>query len=123
MKSPARSLVLYAALGIAGLLLILIAVQQDALEQRLIEQTHAIAALRETTQRTAEQLDRIQKEGVASTGTVASSAEYVDPQAKILHPEVKNLLGAKQVHWPDRTATSDGTLKRGWASGDPKTFN
>lgn len=123
MKGPARSLVLYSALGIAGALLILIAVQQDALEERLIEQTKATAALRETTQHMAQQLDRIQKEGVASTGTVAASAEYVDPQAKILHPEVKNFLGEKQVRWPERVATTEGTLKRGWPSGDPKTLN
>lgn len=123
MKGPARSLVLYGALGIAGALLILIAVQQDALEERLIEQTKATAALRESTQRITEQLDRIQKEGVASSGAVATSTEYVDPQAKILHPEVKNFLGEKQLRWPDRAATTDGTLKRGWASGDPRTLN
>ncbi|HEX2879965.1 MAG TPA: ABC transporter substrate-binding protein, partial [Polyangiaceae bacterium] len=114
---------LYGALGIAGALLVLIAVQQDALEERLIEQTKATSALSERTQRIAERLDRIQKEGVASTGAVTASAEYIDPQAKILHPEVKNLLGEKQLRWPDRAASTDGTLKRGWPSGDPRTLN
>jgi ABC-type transport system substrate-binding protein len=123
MKGPARSLVLYGALGIAGALLILIAVQQDALEERLIEQTKATAALRETTQHMAQQLDRIQKEGVASTGTVAASAEYVDPQAKILHPEVENFLRPADVRWPAANAKLNGVLRRGWPFGDPKTLN
>jgi ABC-type transport system substrate-binding protein len=123
MKGPARSLVLYGALGVAAALLILIAVQQDALEGRLIEQTKATAALRESTERISQQLDRIQKEGVVSSGTAATSAEYVDPQAKILHPEVPNFLAQKQVRWPDPKAKLDGVLKRGWASGDPKTLN
>ena len=41
----------------------------------------------------------------------------------MLHPEVEDILGPRDVHWPPKGATLNGTLKRGWDSGDPKGFN
>jgi ABC-type transport system substrate-binding protein len=42
---------------------------------------------------------------------------------KFLHPEVPNFLKPKAVHWPAPGANLEGTLTRGWYTGDPKGFN
>lgn len=121
MKSPTKTLFAYGAAAVALVLLILIAVQQDALERRLIQQTQAVAGLKDKTEQMGAQLERLAREGVAVSGGNAGGAEYVDPQAKILHPEVENLLvPAPPMPTP---GTTDGVYKRGWPFGDPKTLN
>lgn len=123
MKSPTKTLFAYGAAAVALVLLVLIAVQQDALEQRLIQQTKAVAGLKDKTEQMGAQLERLAREGVAVSDGKAGGGEYVDPQAKLLHPEVENLLGKKDMRWPQQGVPMDGVLKRGWASGDPKTLN
>jgi ABC-type transport system substrate-binding protein len=42
---------------------------------------------------------------------------------KFLHPDVPNFLKPKATHWPPPGANLEGTLSRGWYTGDPKGFN
>lgn len=107
--------VVYSAFG--GLLALVIfgLVQLNRIEKKLIVQSQEIRALGEAT-------DRLSRGGpVERTATEAPQAEPMP--AHVLHPEVPNLLKPRDTHWPPPGASLDGTIVRGWPSGDPKGFN
>jgi peptide/nickel transport system substrate-binding protein len=112
-----RYAILGTLVGIAGLLGY-VALELGNVEERLLVQGQQIRALGEATDRLALLGPR------SAAGGAAASAPATDEQpARMLHPEVPNYLKARDKHWPARGAVLDGTLARGWPSGDPKGFN
>jgi peptide/nickel transport system substrate-binding protein len=107
--------VVYSAFG--GLLVLVVfgLVQLNRIEKKLIVQSQEIRALGEAT-------DRLSRGGPVERAATETSAAEPMP-AKVLHPDVPNFLKPRETHWPPQGATLDGTIVRGWASGDPKGFN
>lgn len=107
----------------AGLLLAgglgFVVLQLNSIEHQIITQTQQLRALGEGTERVAAELARL-KAGAAQGGGSASNECRVD---KPLHPEVKDFLVPKEVHGAPPGVPNDGTIRIGWASGDPKTLN
>jgi peptide/nickel transport system substrate-binding protein len=52
-----------------------------------------------------------------------TNADAVPPGVKVLHPEVENFLKPPEMKLPPPGARLDGTLVRGWPTGEPKGFN
>src|SRR5688572_14709324 len=105
-----------ALLALVTLLLGLVLLQMNNLEERFIAQGKQLRALGEAT-------DRLASGGIAVASGSKTQTADIPPGVKVLHPEVPNFLGEKETHWPPKGAKLDGTLVRGWASGDPKGFN
>jgi peptide/nickel transport system substrate-binding protein len=94
------------------------ALQLHALETRLSTQSQQLRMLGEATERMAVQLERIR--GGASVAERAGSAPS---GATVLHPEVKDFLAPRDIHWPPPGAKTNGVIAVDWFSGDPKGFN
>jgi peptide/nickel transport system substrate-binding protein len=106
------------AFGLVLVLLGVVIVQMNHLEARLIAQGQQIRTLGEAT-------DKLATSGlrVAARGTTATPDEGPPPGVKFLHPEAPNFLKPADTHWPPPGASTDGSLVRGWDTGDPKGFN
>jgi peptide/nickel transport system substrate-binding protein len=107
----------YVILGALGGVLsvgVFVAVQLNRIERKLIVQSQEIRALGEAT-------DRLR--GTRTVERQSSGSENAEAPAHVLHPDVPNFLKPMETHWPPPGATLDGTIVRGWASGDPKGFN
>src|SRR5689334_12511018 len=107
----------YVILGALGGVLsvgVFVAVQLNRIERKLVVQSQEIRALGEAT-------DRLR--GTRTVERQSSGSESAEAPAHVLHPDVPNFLKPKETHWPPPGATLDGTIVRGWASGDPKGFN
>ena len=105
-----------ALLALVTLLLGLVLLQMNNLEERFIAQGKQLRALGEAT-------DRLASGGIAVVAGSKAPAADIPPGVKVLHPEVPNFLSEKETHWPPKGAKLDGTLVRGWPTGDPKGFN
>jgi ABC-type transport system substrate-binding protein len=105
------------ALGLVLALLIVLVVQTNHLEARLIVQAQQIRALGEAT-------DRLAAGGLHAAATEnRAPTDAAPPGVKFLHPEVANFLKPKDKHWPPPGASLEGTLTHAWDTGDPKGFN
>jgi peptide/nickel transport system substrate-binding protein len=107
-------------LGTAGILgfLALSALQLNALEARLSTQSQQLRVLGEATERMAARLEQVQG------GVLAASEKPQQPSlGRVLHPEVKDFLSPKDVHWPPPGANTTGTIAIDWPNGDPRGFN
>jgi peptide/nickel transport system substrate-binding protein len=104
------------ALGLVIVLLGVVLVQLNALEGRFITQGQQIRAIGEAT-------DRLAAGGVRVAAAASGPSEVAPPGVKFLHPEVPNFFKPKATHWPPPGANLEGTLSRGWYTGDPKGFN
>lgn len=103
------------AVSVLGLLTVA-ALQLNAVEARLSTQSQQLRVLGEATERIAARLDQVQS-GVASASPPAPSL------AGVLHPEMKDFLHPKDMHWPPPGAKTNGTIAVDWPNGDPKGFN
>jgi peptide/nickel transport system substrate-binding protein len=103
------------ALGLVIALLVVVLVQMNQLEARFITQGQQIRALGEAT-------DRLTAGGV-KVAAASGPVDVAPPGVKFLHPEVPNFLKPQATHWPPPGANLEGTLSRGWWTGDPKGFN
>lgn len=110
--------------AIVGTLLVLV-FQNNRLEQRLILQSRELQAIGDASDRLAGQVERLGAVGPrsAAAGPAAQSDAERYAHVELLHPEVENFLQADEFHYPPPDASWDGTLLRGWSSGDPKGFN
>jgi peptide/nickel transport system substrate-binding protein len=109
--------VILGALGLVIALLVVLVAQTNHLESRLIVQAQQIRALGEAT-------DRLAAGGVRVVGGgTAAATDAAPPGVKFLHPDVPNFFKPKATHWPAPGANLEGTLIRGWDTGDPKGFN
>jgi len=91
------------------------------LEQRLMLQSRQLQSLGEASDRVAARLDALVRAGGVPQGP--SSAASAAPAAPVLHPERPNLLHSDDFSVANPDAPQDKTLVRGWASGDPNSFN
>ncbi len=113
------SFLLAGASLVALLLLLVVVVQLNALEKRVIVQNQQLRSLGENTERLSAAMTRLKAGGLSP-----SSAETSDcPVGQLLHPEVENAVGSADYSYPPGGAALDGVFHRGWASGDPKGFN
>lgn len=105
-------------LGMGGLALLLGVgiLQLHFIEKRLVVQGQQIRALGEATEKLVSQERR------SMTAQATAAVDDEQPE-KPLHPDVPNYLKPRDKRWPPPGAETDGTLVRGWASGDPKGFN
>ena len=117
----------YGVLLLLGLALVLMAVvvfQIDNLEKRFIVQSRQLRSLGDANDRLASQIERLVGEirsgRLRAAGAGTGPAE---PRDDVLHPEVPNFLEPHDFSGPGAEATRDGTLIRGWSTGDPKGFN
>jgi ABC-type transport system substrate-binding protein len=103
---------------VVSVLLVLVSAQLHGIEERLLVQGREIRALGEAT-------DRLQGQRSRSSAPVATDPRGATDEApdRVLHPEVPNFLEPKAFHWPRPGASTDGLLRRGWYTGDPKGFN
>lgn len=109
--------VVLTALGVLLLLGLFVAVQLNRIERKLVVQSQEIRALGEAT-------DRLSSSGgIAADRRRSENAGNAELPAHLLHPDAQNFLKPRDTHWPPPGASLDGTLVRGWASGDPKGFN
>jgi peptide/nickel transport system substrate-binding protein len=109
--------VVLGTLALVLLLLVVVLVQLHRVEKRFIAQGQQLRALGDAT-------DRLMAGGVraASTGAIPTE-DAIPPGVTIRHPEVENFLKKRDITWPAPGANLDGTIHRGWATGDPKGFN
>jgi peptide/nickel transport system substrate-binding protein len=107
------------AFGLVLLLLVVVVVQMNHVEARVIAQGQQIRALGEATDRLASQGVKVQ----AGAATTPGASDAPPPGVKFLHPEVPNFLKPADTHWPPPGAGLTGTLIRPWDTGDPKGFN
>ncbi|MDH3211866.1 MAG: ABC transporter substrate-binding protein, partial [Myxococcales bacterium] len=110
-----------------GLVLVGMAVlvfQVDNLEERFILQSRQLRSLGDANDRLANRVERLIGE-IRSGNLQATGAERRPAAAAIdvLHPEIANFLEPDDFSWPGAEAKRDGTLIRGWSTGDPKGFN
>ncbi len=119
-KDRRFQIALLTLLGLSALLLLLGVIQLNSLEKQVIVQAQQLRSLGEATEKVSGELKRIKAGGAASPAQ-SNEAAYAD--VKLLHPDAPNFLGERQTHWPPAGATMDGTLARGWSTGDPKGFN
>jgi peptide/nickel transport system substrate-binding protein len=103
------------AVSVLGLLTAA-ALQLNAVEARLSTQSQQLRVLGEATERIAARLEQVQSGGVTASTPAPSLAG-------VLHPEMKDFLHPKDVHWPPPGAKTNGTIAVDWPSGDPKGFN
>jgi peptide/nickel transport system substrate-binding protein len=104
------------ALGLVIVLLVVVLVQMNQLEARFITQGQQIRALGEAT-------DRLAAGGVKVAAAASGPVDVAPPGVKFLHPDVPNFFKPKATNWPPPGANLEGTLSRGWWTGDPKGFN
>jgi ABC-type transport system substrate-binding protein len=111
-------------LGLALVLLAVVVFQLDTLEERFILQSRQLRSLGDANDRLASQVERLIGE-IRSGNLQASRAGRDLPEhgGDVLHPEVPNLLEPDDFAWPGAEVPRDGTLTRGWSTGDPKGFN
>ncbi len=120
-KSSPANIVQTSLLGVIALLSVLVVIQLNAFEKRLVAQQQQIRALGESTERVASQLKTLKASGVPSRAGGDGAQDC--PIDEVLHPDVPNFLAPKGLHWPSEGANLDGKLVRGWPSGDPKSLN
>src|SRR5690349_23739574 len=104
------------ALALVLVLLVVVLVQLHRVEARFIAQGQQLRALGDAT-------DRLSAGGVRVASQAAAPTEAAPPGVTFRHPEVENFLKKPDTTWPLPGASLDGTLFRGWATGDPKGFN
>jgi ABC-type transport system substrate-binding protein len=97
-------------------LLVVVLVQLHRVEKRFIAQGQQLRALGDAT-------DRLMAGGVRVTGGGQAQTEAAPPGVTFRHPEAPNFLKQEDVTWPAPGASLDGSVLRGWATGDPKGFN
>jgi peptide/nickel transport system substrate-binding protein len=117
------ALALLAAILATVLVLVL---QSDNLEQRLIQQSRELQALGEASDRLTGRLERLASSDVArapapAAGAAADAGRYA--HVELLHPDAPNFLQDDDFRYPPPDASFDGSLVRGWPTGDPKGFN
>jgi ABC-type transport system substrate-binding protein len=105
-----------AVLTAIAVLLAFVLVQLHHVEERLIAHGQQIRALGEATERLA-------ATGLKVTGGSAANEPAAEEPKHVLHPDVPNYLKPRDKHWPPAGASLEGTLFRGWSTGDPKGFN
>ncbi len=111
---------------LASILVVLLVLifQNDSLEDRLILQSRQLRALGDATDRLS---GRVGREGLRTAGSGAAGSSDDPAQryahVKLLHPDAPNFIGVEDFEYPPPDASFDGTLLRGWPSGDPKGFN
>jgi peptide/nickel transport system substrate-binding protein len=116
-KDRALGGVVLGTLGLVLVLLVVVLVQLHNLEKRFIAQGQQLRALGDAT-------DRLAAGGVRTSSAGPAPAEdAVPPGVTFRHPEVENFLKKPDTTWPPPGASLDGSLLRGWATGDPKGFN
>ena len=130
---PRNGLLAYfvvAMLVVALIALGIVVFQFDNLEQRFLTQSQQLRALGDSTDRLAGRVDQLVRQ--LESGQLAPSAgsertgrarpsKYA--HVELLHPEVENYLQPSDFDYPPSDAAMDGTLARGWSSGDPRTLN
>jgi peptide/nickel transport system substrate-binding protein len=124
---PRYGLFATAVLVLLGAVLLLLAVlvfQVDNLEQRFIVQGRQLRSLGEATDRLAGRIEglshAIRSGGLRAAGPPPGPGKAVP---EVLHPDVPNFLEPDDFEWPGPEVPHDGTLTRGWSTGDPKGFN
>jgi ABC-type transport system substrate-binding protein len=91
------------------------------MQQLLLAQGQQIQALGEASERLAA-AGGVRVAAPSSSATAATQPA-APPGVKLLHPEVENFLKPADTHFPAPGSELNGTLVRGWGSGDPKGFN
>src|SRR5690606_4379543 len=86
--------------------------QLGAVERRLIVQQQQLRAFGEATERVAVQLGRLERPAAGAAAPGGSRGHGCD-LGRVLHPEVANLLGEQQTHWPPPGAPLEGRLTVG----------
>jgi peptide/nickel transport system substrate-binding protein len=105
--------------------------QLNSVEERFITQSKQLRALGESTDRLAGRVDnliaKIDSGGLTAraASSQSQSGAHSDAHADVVlrHPDVPNFLEEEALPWPVPGASYEGTLTRGWSSGDPKGFN
>jgi peptide/nickel transport system substrate-binding protein len=116
-KDRVLGAVVLGALALVLVLLVVVLVQLHRVEARFIAQGQQLRALGDAT-------DRLAAGGVrVSGGAAAAAADDVPPGVTFRHPEVENFFKKPDTAWPAPGASLDGSILRGWATGDPKGFN
>jgi len=101
-------------------LLLVVVVQMNHLEARVITQAQQIQKLGEAIERLPSQ-STVRRPGPSPEPD--DTNDCLPASGKFLHPEVPNFLKPADTHWPPAGASLDGTLLRPWDTGDPKGFN
>jgi len=110
-----------ALLGCVVALLCFQTFQLYTLEQRLMLQSRQLQSLGESSDRVAGRVDALRQSGWEPGAGRAGTSDEVT--AKILYPDRPNLLQTDDFSVANPDAPQDQTLVRGWASGDPNSFN
>jgi len=119
-----RSGLISVALALLVCILVLLSFQSFQLhnfEQRLILQARQLQALGESSDRLGARVDALARGGFVAQG----GPPRLDPYAEVelLHPERANLLEPDDFSIANPEVAQDQTLRRGWSSGDPNSFN
>jgi peptide/nickel transport system substrate-binding protein len=136
-KNGPLAYLLLAGISLVLVLLGLFIFQLDTIEERFIRQGQQLRSLGESSDRLSSRIDRLigriegggiearpSRSGTSSSpGTANAGASSPYPNVTLLHPDAENLLQPDEIFWPSASASLDGTLTRGWPSGDPKGFN